>query len=321
MTVFRILLAALLSAPLVGFAQTYPTKPIRLIVPYAPGGGLDLFTRPVAIKLGEQLGQPIVVENRAGATGIIGADVVAKAAPDGYTILAAFASQYLQPFVSKNVPFDGLRDFTPIIAAARAPNTIVVNSAVPVGSLKDLIDYARANPGKVAYVTAGANSSQHMSGLLLASAAGVDLTHISYKGGGPALNDLLGGQVQMGILIMGTIMPHVQAGKLKLLAVVEDKRAKGAPNVPTVAEGGVPGYAMPDIWLGFLGPRGLPPDIVNRLNTEIRRATNAPEVRSKLEAAGYEVMPDNTPAEFAATIAKSVEVYRKVTSDAGIKPE
>jgi tripartite-type tricarboxylate transporter receptor subunit TctC len=320
MTLLRITLAALLAAPLVALGQPYPTKPIRLIVPYAPGGGLDLFTRPVAAKLGEQLGHPVLVENRAGATGIIGADVVAKAAPDGYTILAAFASQYLQPFVSKNVPFDGLRDFTPIIAAARAPNTIVVNSAVPVGSLKELIDYAKANPGKLGYVTAGANSSQHMSGLLLASAAGIDLTHISYKGGGPALNDLLGGQVQMGILIMGTIMPHVQAGKLKLIAVVEDRRAKAAPNVPTVAEAGVSGYAMPDIWLGFLGPRGLPPEIVNRLNAEILKAVQTPEIRARLEAAGYEVT-GNTPAEFAATIAKSVEVYRKVTADAGIKPE
>jgi tripartite-type tricarboxylate transporter receptor subunit TctC len=320
MFALRIALTALLAAPLAAFAQAYPTKPIRLIVPYAPGGGLDLFTRPVAAKLAEQLGQPVVVENRAGATGIIGADVVAKSTPDGYTILAAFASQYLQPFVSKNVPFDNLRDFTPIIGAARAPNTIVVNAAVPVSSMKELIDYAKANPGKVSYVTAGANSSQHMSGLRLARDAGIDLTHISYKGGGPALNDLLGGQVQMGILIMGTIMPHVQAGKLKLLAVVEDRRAKGAPNVPTVAEGGVPGYAMPDIWLGFLGPRGLPPEIVNRLNAEIARATQAPEIRSRLETAGYEVT-GNTPAEFADTIAKSVEVYRKITADAGIKPE
>jgi tripartite-type tricarboxylate transporter receptor subunit TctC len=320
MFALRIALTAVLAAPLAAFAQAYPTKPIRLIVPYAPGGGLDLFTRPVAAKLAEQLGQPVVVENRAGATGIIGADVVAKSAPDGYTILAAFASQYLQPFVSKNVPFDNLRDFTPIIGAARAPNTIVVNAAVPVGSMKELIDYAKANPGKVSYVTAGANSSQHMSGLRLARDAGIDLTHISYKGGGPALNDLLGGQVQMGILIMGTIMPHVQAGKLKLLAVVEDRRAKGAPNVPTVAEGGVAGYAMPDIWLGFLGPRGLPPEIVNRLNAEIAKATQAPEIRSRLETAGYEVT-GNSPAEFADTIAKSVEVYRKITADAGIKPE
>ncbi len=300
-------------------AQTYPVKPVRLVVPYAPGGGSDLFARPLAQKMSELLGQPVIVENRAGATGIIGADHVSKAAPDGYTFLVAFASLYLQPFVSKNVPFDTERDFVPVIAAAKAPNVVVVHPSMPVKSIAELVAWGKANPNKLSYVTAGTGSSQHLTGLFMGKSADFDLTHVAYKGGGPAMNDLLGGQVQMGILIMSTVMPHVEAGKLRALAVSEAVRAKALPNLPTVGES-IPGFAMPDIWIGLLAPRGTPAAIVNRINADANKAIQAPDVKPKLESAGYEVS-GNTPAEFAQTIRSSIEQYRKATSIAGVRPE
>lgn len=321
----RSLLLGAAAAPLAGFgrpvlAQTYPARALRLVVPYAAGGGLDVFNRPVAIKLSESLGQPVVIENRAGASGVIGAEAVAKSAPDGYTLLSAFASQTLQPFVLKNVPFDNERDFTPIIGAARAPIVVVVNPALPVTSMKELIAYAKANPGKVAYVTAGSNTAQHLTGLLLASATGAQFVHVAYKGGAPALNDLLGGQIQMGILVLGPIMPQIQAGRLRALAVIESTRAKAAPQLPTIEEAGFPGVAMADTWIGYFGPRGLPSAITMQLNHQITRAINTPEIRARLETAGYEVT-GGTPEQFAAMVAQTIERYRQITAAAGIKPE
>ena len=310
---------ALLIAPMIVFAQEYPSRTIRLVVPYAPGGGLDLFSRPVAQHLSESLGQSVIVDNRAGATGSIGAQIVASAVPDGYTLLAMFGSQMLLPFSRKNVPFENLRDFTPIIATARVPNTVVVNASLPIRSIKELVSYAKANPGKVGYVTAGPNSSQHLAGLLLGMSANIDILHIPYKGGGPALNDLLGGQVQAGILVMGTVRPHILAGKLRALAVVESSRTKAMPDLPTVGED-IPGYAMPPLWCGIVGPRGLPPAIVNRLNAEIAKAIAVPQVVKGLEALGYEVT-GSTPEQFAEIMKSTTEAYRKITSAAGIKPQ
>jgi tripartite-type tricarboxylate transporter receptor subunit TctC len=316
----RRLLLALLALFIVPVsAQEYPNKPIRLVVPYAPGGGLDLFSRPVAQVLTTSLGQPVVVENRAGAAAIIGAQVVANAAPDGYTLLALFGSQMLLPFVQKDLPFDNLRDFTPIIYTARVPNTVVVNPSLPIRSIKELVAYAKANPGKIGYVTAGTGTSQHVAGQLLGAMANIDILHVPYKGGGPALNDLIGGQVQAGILVMGTVRPHIQSGKLRAIAVVESARAKAMPNLPTVGEE-VPGYAMPTLWSGVVGPRGLPSAIVNRLNAEIRKAIAAPQVVKGLEALGYEVT-GSSPEELAEIMRSSSEAYRKITASAGIKPQ
>jgi tripartite-type tricarboxylate transporter receptor subunit TctC len=316
----RALTLGLAAAPLAAFAQAWPVRALRLVVPYAPGGGLDVFNRPVSIRLSELLGQQVIIDNRAGASGVIGAEAVAKAPPDGYTLLSAFASQTLQALVAKNVPFDSERDFTPIIGAARAPIVVVVNPALPVHSMKDLIAYAKANPGKVAYVTAGANTAQHLTGLLLASATGADLVHVAYKGGAPALNDLLGGQIQMGILVLGPISQQIQAGKLRALAVIEATRAKAAPQLPTIEEAGIPGVVMADTWIGYFGPRGLPQALVAQLNTQITRAINTPDIRSRLEAAGYEVT-GGTPEQFAETVARTIEIYRRIVTTAGIKPE
>jgi tripartite-type tricarboxylate transporter receptor subunit TctC len=313
------LVLVLLAAPLLALAQ-YPSKPIRLIVPYPPGGGLDLFARPLAQKVTEIVGQPVVVENKPGASGVVGAAYVATQPADGYTVLLAAASQYLQPFVSKNVPFDNAKDFTPIISAVNYHNVVVVHAELPIKTVKDLIDYAKANPGKLAYVTAGQNSSQHLAALLMGHMTGIDLLHVSYKGGSPALNDLLGGRVQMGILVQSTVMPHIRSGKLRPIAVVEAERAQVLPDLPTVAQGGLPGFAIPESWLGILGPAGLPKDVVNRFNQAAAKAIGDPEVKARVEGLGYEVT-GSTPEQFQKQIDKTVDIYRKIVNTAGIKPE
>ena len=304
--------AAALGLSGTSWAQNYPSKAVRLVVPYAPGGGLDVFNRPMSIKLAELMGQSVVIENRAGASGVIGADVVATSAPDGHTLLSAFSSQILQPHVLKSVPFDNQRDFTPILEAARAPIAIVVNPS--------LMAYAKANPGKVGYVTAGSNTSQHLTGLMLEKVTGAQLIHVSYKGGGPALTDLLGGQVQMGILVLGPIMQHVQSGKLRALAVIESSRAKAAPQIPTLEEAGFGGATMPDTWIGYFGPRGLSAAITRQLNGWIQQAAQANDVRPRLEAAGYEV-GGGTPEQFADKIRQTNDNYRRIVAAADIKPE
>lgn len=316
----RRLLFLLFVLPLSAIGEAYPVKPIRLVVPYPPGGGLDLFARPLAQKVTELIGQPIVVENKPGASGVVGAAHVAQQAPDGYTLLLAAASQYLQPFVSKNVPFDNAKDFTPIISAVNYHNVVVVHSELPIKSVKDLVDYAKANPGKLAYVTAGQNTSQHLAALLMSHMTGVELLHVSYKGGSPALNDLLGGRVQMGILVQSTVMPHIRSGKLRPIAVVEAERAKALPDVPTVAQAGLPGYAIAESWLGILGPAGLPAAVVSRFNQVASKAIADPEVKSRVEGLGYEVT-GSTPEQFQKQIDRTVEIYRKIVNTAGIKPE
>ena len=314
------LLLVLAVSPLAALAQPYPSKPVRLVVPYPPGGGLDLFARPLAQKLTELVGQPVIVENKPGASGVVGAAYVAQQPADGYTLLLAAASQYLQPFVSKNVPFDNARDFTPIVSAVNYHNVVVVHAELPIKTVKDLLDYAKSNPGKLAYVTAGQNSSQHLAAMLMGHMTGIELLHVSYKGGSPALNDLLGGRVQMGILVQSTVMPHIKSGKLRPIAVVEADRAKALPEVPTVAQSGLAGYAIPESWLGVLGPARLPVDVVNRFNQATMKAIADPEVKSRVEALGYEIT-GSSPAEFQKQIDRTVEIYRRIVNTAGVKPE
>jgi tripartite-type tricarboxylate transporter receptor subunit TctC len=321
----KTVLLALLAAPLIALAQAavaqaYPSKPVRLIVPYPPGGGLDLFARPLAQKVTELVGQPVIVENKPGASGVVGAAHVAQQPADGYTLLLAAASQYLQPFVSKNVPFDNSRDFTPIISAVNYHNVVVVHPEVPIRTVRELVEHAKANPGKLAYVTAGQNTSQHLAALLIGHMTGIDLLHVSYKGGSPALNDLLGGRVQMGILVQSTVMPHIRSGKLRPIAVVEAERAKALPEVPTVAQAGLAGYAIPESWLGILGPAKLPGEVVSRFNQAATKAIADPEVRLRVEGLGYEIT-GSTPGEFQKQIDRTVEIYRRIVTTAGIKPE
>jgi len=312
---------ALLLAPLLAVAQGYPTKPVRMVVPYSAGGATDTVARAVGNRLSEALGQPVVIDNRGGAGGMIGSDVVAKAPPDGYTLLLTVGPPHSAfPFFMKNVPFDTIRDFTPIIVVGTAPQSIVVHPSLPVTSVKELIDYAKKNPGKLSFGTSGVGSSQQMGGLMLNRAAGIDMVHVAYKGGAPALNDVLGGQIPVAIVIVSNVLTHVRAGKLRLLAVLEAQRAKAAPDTPTVAEAGVPGYALPDTWIGLVGPAKLPAPIVNQVNAAVVKALGFPDVRSRLDAAGFEVK-GNTPQEFADGIAKGYETYRKIATEAGIKPE
>ncbi len=301
-------------------AQTYPSKPVRLVVPYAAGGGVDTVGRALAQELSAGFGHPVVVDNRPGANSLIGTDYVAKQPADGYTLLITVGSHYALPFLAKNVPYDTVRDFTPITIVAKAPQALVVNAAVPVKNSKELVEYVRANKGKISYGTSGAGTSQHLGGESLNAAAGLDMVHVPYKGGAPALNDVIGGQIPIAILILSNVLPHVKTGKLRAIGVIESTRAKAAPDVPTIAEGGVPGFAVPDTWIGILGPAGLPPAVIERINAELQKAANNPAVRARLDAAGFEVNLV-APDEFARQAPRTVESYRKIISAAGIKPD
>ena len=316
----RLLFLIMLAMPAIVLAQTYPTKPVKLVVPYAAGGGVDTVARALAQELSGGLGQPVVVENRPGANSLIGTDYVAKQAADGYTLLTTVGSHYALPFLARNVPYDTVKDFTPITIVAKAPQALVVNATVPVKTAKELVEYVRANKGKISYGTSGAGTSQHLGGESLNAMAGLDMVHVPYKGGAPALNDVVGGQIPVAILILSNVLPHVKSGKLRAIGVIEASRAKAAPEVPTVAEGGVPGFSVPDTWIGIIGPAGLPPAVVERINAELQKAANNAAVRTRLDAAGFEVNLV-APDEFARQAPRTVESYRKIISAAGIKPE
>lgn len=321
MNTVRSMLFALLTAPLAALGQTYPAKPVRVVVPFAAGGLVDTVSRAIGNRLGEVIGQPVVIDNRGGGGGTIGADIVTKASPDGYTLMLSGGPPHgVYALFIKNVPFDTIRDFSPIVIFGTAPQVLVVHPSFPANSVKELVDYAKANPGKLSYGTSGIGSPHHLGGLLLNRAAGIDLTHIAYKGGGPALTDVLGGQVPVAMLAMSTIVPHVKSGKLRLLAVLEAQRSKAMPDTPTIAETGYPGYAVPDTWLGLLGPANLPAPIIAQLNAAVLKAVGYPDVRSRLETAGFEIK-GNTPQEFSGVVARSQEVYSKIMTEAGIKPE
>jgi len=319
MTRLYAFVAALLLVPGIAWAQSYPSKVIRMVVTYAPGGATDAFARPLAQSLSKLVGQSVIVENRAGGGTIIGTDYVAKAAPDGYTLLVAPASHTLIPFYNKNVTYDSVKDFTPIIAAAVNRRSIIVHPSLPVNNLKELVDYAKRNPGKLSYAVAAAGTVQELAGDLLRKTAGIDIVAVPYKGGGPALQDLLGGQVQMAILVLADTLPHIRSGKLRAIGIVEGKRAKVAPEIPTVSEAGIPGFNIPDQWVGVLGPAGLPPQIVRRLNADLNKALNTPETRTALQNIGYEVT-GGTPQDHAALMENDIVTYRKYAKDLGITP-
>jgi tripartite-type tricarboxylate transporter receptor subunit TctC len=314
------LLAAPLLAPLFTWAQAYPAKPVRLIVPYPPGGSTDLLGRTVAAKMTESWGQQVIVDNRAGANGMVGSDLVAKAAPDGYTfVLGTGASHGLGLFLSKAVPYDPVKDFTPLCAAVEVPITLAVHPSLPVTNVRELVDYAKKNPGKLSFGSSGTGSPHHLSGELLKSVAGLDMVHVAYKGAGPSMADLLGGQIPMVFTTLSTAIPPHKAGKIRILAVVEAKRQPSMPEIPTVGES-VPGYVMPASWLGFFGPAGLPEAITRRLNAEIMKAIQSPEVKSRLEGAGMPVT-GTSPEVFAKMVRDDIETFRRITQSAGIKPE
>jgi len=318
----RVLLIALAGLPLVAAAQqSYPNRPVRLIVPYPAGGANDNFARPVAKRLSELLGQQMVVDNRAGASGVIGVSLAKQAAPDGYTLLATSGSLYLIPLTLKNAPFDPIKDLTPIVAAVTSTTVVVLHSSVQVTNMKSLAEYGKKNPGQLKYVTAGAGRLQHLTGASLAQAIGVPLTQVSYKGGAQALADLVGGQVNMGILHLSTVLPHIKSGRLRALAVVEAQRSKAYPELPTVAESGFPGYAMPEPFLGIVGPANLPSAIVRRINTEVNKALIEPDVKNALESAGYTVTPGTPPEYYRDLASNAFSTYKRLVKETGLAYE
>jgi len=317
----RLSLAALLLAPVLAWAQAYPSQPIRIIVPFPAGGGGDTIARPIAQQMSESMGQPVIVDNRAGASAMIGSEMVARAAPDGYTLLLTFDPPHnTTPYIVQKVPYDTVKDFTPIIMVVKAPQTLVVNAGVPATTLKEFIGYVQKNPGKVFYGTAGKGTAQHFGGELLNQAADIEMVHVAYKGTPPVITDLLAGRIQASISVLSNVKAHVQAGKLRALAVLESSRASTAPELPTVAEAGVPNFRMPITWIGFLGPANLPKPIVNRIHSEVVKAANKPSVRAHFEKLGFDLIL-NSPEEMAEVIARSVQTYKEIATKANIRPD
>jgi len=315
------LLALLLWALNTGvWAQAFPTKPIRLIVPYPAGGVVDTAARAVGKKLADVLGQAVIVENQPGANATIGLVTVAKSPPDGHTIGLTSMVHYMVPFFSKNMPYDTLRDFTPIAPIAVVNDIVAVNPSVPVKNIQELIDHGRHSKTPLFYGTPGVGGSQHLGGLLLAQSTGLSLDHVPYKGGSIALADVLGGQVPMVVLSAPSVLPHLKTGKLRALGVIQDKRMRSAPDIPTVSET-IPGFAVPPLWIGILGPAGLPKSVSERLNQALRQAMRAPEVRQALEDRGYDMVAEVGVDEFWGAIKSDVEVIRKIVTTARIQPE
>jgi len=302
-------------------AQSYPAKPIRFVVPYPPGGSVDIAARALGQKLTEAWGQPVVVDNRAGAGGNIGADLVAKSPADGYTLLmGAVATHAINPTLYGKLPYDPVKDFTPVALVVQVPNILVLNPSVPAKSVKELIELARAKPGALNFGSGSTGSTGHLAGELFNTMAGVKMVHIPYKGAAPAMADLLSGQVQLMFDNLANALPNVKAGRLRALAVTTLARSPAVPDLPTVAESGLPGFDL-TTWFGVMVPAGTPPDIVAKLNAEIVRALNSNDMRERLEKMGAEPPTNNTPEHFAAFIRTEAAKYAKVVRDSGAKVE
>jgi tripartite-type tricarboxylate transporter receptor subunit TctC len=303
-------------------AQTWPAKPIRYIVPFPPGGPTDTFSRALTAQLAEVLGQPVVVENVAGAGASIGMDRVAKSAPDGYTIgLATTGSHAINPHLyGPKLTYNALKDFTPLTLAVSYVNILVVNPNVPVQSVGELVAYAKANPGKVNFGSAGNGSSNHLSGELLKSLTGAPMQHIPYKGSAPALIDVVSGQLTFMFDILVTSLPQMRAGRVRGLAVTSAKRSPFAPDVPTMAESGLAGYAEAgsDLWFGIVGPAGIPKPVVDRLNAELIRVLRSPAMRERVSAQFFDVWT-STPAEFQKVIESDYAKWGKVVRASGAR--
>lgn len=313
-TLAVLLLAGLSQA----FAQSYPTKPVKIIVAFAPGGGADIVARLIAQHLTQRLGQPFVVDNRGGGGGIIGTDMAAKAAPDGYTILLGQSGpNVLNPSLYAKLPYDAIKDFAPITQATIYPYVIAVHPSVPAKNLRELLAMAKARPGEVSYGTAGTGSSAHLAAALFERQTGARMNHIPYKGAGPALMDTVAGQVNMVFGDAASATQQAKAGRVRALAVTGAKRSPLIPEVPTAMESGAPGYEA-TAWHGFLAPAGTPREIIDKLHTEIAAILNTREVRERLERDGIEPV-GNTPEQFGALIKAEIDKWGKVVRDANIK--
>ena len=300
-------------------AQAYPAKPVRMIAASSPGSAVDIVARIVAQKLGDQVGQQVIVDNRAGAGGNLGAEIAAKAAPDGYTLFMGTPAHAINTGLYRKLNYDLVRDFAPVSQVTTGQYAIVVHPSLPVKSIKELIALARAKPGQLNYASAGSGNATHLAGELFNSLARVKLVHVAYKGSGPALIDLVGGQVQLMFANLTAALPQVKTGRIRALAVTGEKRAAVAPELPTVTEAGVPGYVVVS-WFGVLVPAATPREIVMRMNAALAQAMRAPDIRERLAGEGAEPAV-GTPEQFAAFIRADIAQWTKVIKDAGIVAE
>ncbi len=317
----KILLALFLTVIAAGTAeaQTYPVRPVRLVVPYAPGGGTDILARLLVPKLSDALGQQVVVDNRPGASGNIGYDLAAKAAPDGYTLTMVDTSYMTNPSLYAKLPFDFDKDLVPVSLLASGPVILIVHPAVSVDSVKGLVELAKAKPGALDFASGGNGSSTHLAGELFKLVAGIDMVHVPYKGTGAAISDLIGGQVSIMFAGISQARSHVEAAKAKGLAVTGDARAPALPAVPTFAEAGLPGVESSTLW-GTMAPAATPRDIVARLNAELVKAVRAPELQDRLVDLGFQAI-GSTPDAFGAVLRAETEKWARVIKQAGIKPD
>ena len=299
------------------FAQSYPTKPIRIIVPFPAGGATDIFTRLISQKLTENLGQQVLVDNRAGASGIIGTEILVKSAPDGYTLMITATHHAINPSLYKKLPYDTAQDLVALTLVATSPNILLAHPSFPANTVQELIAMAKAKPGQLNFASTGIGGSNHLSGEMFKSMAGIDMVHIPYKGAAPAMNDLLGGQVSLMFDTPAAGLPHIRAGKLKALAVTSAKRTAIAPDIPTIAESGVPGYEALS-WFAMYGPAKMPKEIVTRINTEVVKVLHLPEIQKRFADLGAEPV-GNSPEEFAAYLKSEMAKWAKVVKDCGAR--
>lgn len=311
------LLCLVVAAPLA--AQDYPSRPVKIVVSYAPGGSNDVVARVIAPELQKELGQTFVVENRAGASGTIGADMVAKSPPDGYTLFMGAGAHALAPSLFRKLPYDLVKDLAPVSLAATSAYVLVVNPAVPASTLPELITLLKAKPGQLNYASAGKGTPLHLAAELFKSKTGTDIVHVPYGGDTPALNDLLAGNVQLSFMSVASTAPQIRAGKLRALAVTSARRSEALPDLPTLRELGIDGYDV-GTWWGLLAPAGTPDAIVDKLNAAMRKAVAQPVVKERFAPLGLDPRSDS-PAEFAAFIKAEVARYAAIAKIAGIEPE
>ncbi|MBI3937419.1 MAG: tripartite tricarboxylate transporter substrate binding protein [Betaproteobacteria bacterium] len=310
-------LALAISAP-AGWAQSYPAKPIRMIVPSAPGGSVDTLARIVAQKMSATLGQQVVVENRAGSGGVVGSELVARAAPDGYTLLMAYGSHVINPTLYPRLPYDTVKDFAPITQVALQPQLVNIHPSLPAKTVKELIALAKARPGQLNYASAGSGSGGHLATVLFEMMGGIKMTHVPYKGSAPAMFDLIAGNTQLMIVTLITSLPHVRSGKTRAIAITSPKRSPVLPNIPTVAET-LPGYEV-EVSYFLLAPAGAPGEIVTRLNSDAAKALRQPDVVERLARDGAEPV-GNTPEQTARYIASEIAKWGKVVKASGARAD
>jgi tripartite-type tricarboxylate transporter receptor subunit TctC len=308
--------AAVLLAAAPVWGQPFPAKPVRLVIPFSPGGTADVPGRILSQKLSDALGQQVVVDNRPGAGSTIGAEFVAKAPPDGYTLLMISNTHFVSAALYKKLAYDPLNDYAPVTQVTSAPNMIVIHPSLPAKTMKELIALAKAKPGKIDYVSSGNGSTQHLTGALFCKMAGIDMTHIPYRGSGPAMADLVAGQVTVGFPGIAGMLPQVKAGKLRALAVTGAKRSAELPEIPTVAEAGLKGYEV-TAWFGVAGPKGMSREVTARLQAELLKLLKSPDVQKSLLAAGHEVAWQETPEQFYEFMKVEAAKWDRMVRESG----